>query len=146
MWGEVASKRRTGGGEGERDGLIKIGPPVQKSQRQLWISQLIDIINCSFGTGINSNDIKIAKVIPVYKSGLEDVFLTTALYFFYHSSQRFLKKLAYSRLFNYIEKYAILNPNQHGFSKNHSTDIALIDITDKISQAINNRLYSAGIS
>ena len=29
--------------------------------------------------------------------------------------------------------------------KNHSTDMALIDITDKISQAIDNRLYSAGI-
>ena len=29
--------------------------------------------------------------------------------------------------------------------KNHSTDMALIDITDKISQAKDNRLYSAGI-
>ena len=29
--------------------------------------------------------------------------------------------------------------------KNHSTDMALIDTTDKISQAIDNRLYSAGI-
>ena len=29
--------------------------------------------------------------------------------------------------------------------KNHSTDMALIDITDKISQAIYNKLYSVGI-
>ena len=29
--------------------------------------------------------------------------------------------------------------------KNHSTNMALIDITDKISQAIDNSLYSAGI-
>ena len=29
--------------------------------------------------------------------------------------------------------------------KNHSTDLILIDITDKILQAISNTLYSAGI-
>ena len=29
--------------------------------------------------------------------------------------------------------------------KNHSPDMALIDITDKISQTINNNLYFAGI-
>ena len=29
--------------------------------------------------------------------------------------------------------------------KNHSTDMALTDITDKISQAMDSRLYSAGI-
>ena len=29
--------------------------------------------------------------------------------------------------------------------KNHSTDMALIDIADKISQAIDNKLYSSSI-
>ena len=38
-----------------------------------------------------------------------------------------------------------LTPNQCGFRKYHSTDMALIDITDKISQAIDNKLYFAGI-
>ena len=31
------------------------------------------------------------------------------------------------------------------FEKNHSTDMALINITDKIPQAIATKLYSAGI-
>ena len=69
-------------------------------------------------------------------------FPTTALYLFYHSSQRFLKNWP---IISYLETHAILNPNQYGFRKNHSTDVALIDITSKISQAIANILYSAGI-
>ena len=39
----------------------------------------------------------------------------------------------------------MLSHNQYKFRKNHSTDMALIDITEKISQAVDNRLYSAGI-
>jgi len=58
---------------------------------------------------------------------------------------KIFEKLAYNRLLNYVEKHAIVNPNQYGFRKYHSTDMALIDITDKISQAIDNRLHSAGI-
>ena len=58
---------------------------------------------------------------------------------------KIFEKLAYNQLFNYIEKHAILIPNQYGFRNNHSIDMALIDITDKISQGIDNRLYSACI-
>ena len=59
-------------------------------------------------------------------------FPTTALHLFHHSFERFLrKKLAYNRLLNYMEKHALLNPNQYGFIKKHSTNIALIDMTDK---------------
>ena len=58
---------------------------------------------------------------------------------------KIFEKLAYNWLLNYIEKHAIVNPNQYRFRKYHSTDMALIDITNKISQAIDNKLYSAGI-
>ena len=60
-----------------------------KSTIQYIISPLTDIINCSFETGIISNDIKIAKVIPFYKSSQKDILPTTALYLFYLYSQRF---------------------------------------------------------
>ena len=55
-------------------------PMIAKSTMQCIISPLTDIINCSFETGIIPNDIKIAKVIPVYKSGPKDVFFKLPLY------------------------------------------------------------------
>ena len=72
-------------------GYDEISSSIAKSTMQCIITPLTDIINCSFETSIISNDIKMSKVILVYKSGPKDVFLTTALYLFYHSSQRFLK-------------------------------------------------------
>ena len=61
------------------------------------------------------------------------------------SFSEIFEKLVYNRLLNHIEKHAVLNPNQYGFRKNHSTDMASIDITDKISQTTDNKLYSAGM-
>ena len=72
-------------------GYDEIFSTIAKSTMQCITSPLTGIINCSFETGIIPNDIKLVKVIPVYKSGPKDVFPTTALYLFYHSSQRFLK-------------------------------------------------------
>ena len=49
------------------------------------------------------------------------------------------------RLLNFLEKEKILFDNQFGFRTNHSTDHAILSITDKIQRAIDERDYSCGI-
>ena len=44
----------------------------------------------------------------------------------------------YNRLLNYIDKNKIICDSQYGFRKKHSTSLALIDIYDKISSAIDH--------
>ena len=39
----------------------------------------------------------------------------------------------------------ILIPNQYGFRKNHSTDYALINLCDKIVNALSNKEHMIGI-
>ena len=51
----------------------------------------------------------------------------------------------YQRLISFIEKYDILYKQQYGFRKNHSTEMAIIDLTTKISESIDNNEYTAGI-
>ena len=55
------------------------------------------------------------------------------------------EKLIYKRLYDYFNKFKILNFNQYGFRKNHSTAMAIYDILesklanhdkDKVSCAI----------
>jgi retron-type reverse transcriptase len=48
-------------------------------------------------------------------------------------------------LLNYIDKNKILWDSQYGFRKKHSTSLALIDIYDKISSAIDRREFAVGI-
>lgn len=38
----------------------------------------------------------------------------------------------HKRLINYINKKGILNENQYGFRKNHSTNLALIELVVEI--------------
>ena len=42
----------------------------------------------------------------------------------------------YKRLINHIEKNKILTQNQYGFRENRSTELAIIELVDKIIQAI----------
>ena len=51
----------------------------------------------------------------------------------------------YKRLLNYLEKENILFPSQYGFRKKHSTNLAAIELMTKISQAIDNNEYTAGV-
>ena len=46
---------------------------------------------------------------------------------------------------SFIEKHEILYLNQYGFRKKHSTILALITLTDKIKQVIDNGEYAIGI-
>ena len=51
----------------------------------------------------------------------------------------------YNRLYDYVLKRKILYTNPHGFQAEHSTAMSLLNIQDKISQAIDNNEYSIGL-
>jgi len=51
----------------------------------------------------------------------------------------------YQRLYNYVSKMNILYTSQYGFRSSHSTAIAILNMQDKISQAIDNNEYSIGL-
>jgi retron-type reverse transcriptase len=51
----------------------------------------------------------------------------------------------YKRLNSYIEKKQILSKHQCGFRKNRSTEHAIIELTDKISKAIDDGKFTIGI-
>ena len=66
-------------------------------------------------------------------------------YLYFHVFQSFLKGLCIIVYLAYLDKFKILYDNQYGFRKNHSTSLALIDLYDKISDAIDRKETSVGI-
>ena len=58
---------------------------------------------------------------------------------------KLLRKLVYNRLQNYLIKNKILTNNQFEFRCKHDTSMAVIEMVDKISTAIDNSEYSAGV-
>ena len=64
---------------------------------------------------------------------------------FLPSFSKIYEKLVYNRLSQYVEKLCILNDCQFGFRSNRSTSMAVLEMTDKINEAVENKQFSIGV-
>ena len=103
------------------------------------------IINCSMSTGIFPQDLKIAKVCPIYKGGEKDIFGNYRPISVLPSFSKIFEKAIANRLTDYLNSKIILSCNQYGFRRNHSTYMAIMDMYDKISGAIDKNEYAIGV-
>ena len=59
--------------------------------------------------------------------------------------KKLIEKLVHKRLYKFLEKHKLLYEHQYGFQKKHSTNHALIDITEKIRSALDQNIFACGI-
>ena len=71
------------------------------------------ICNVSFNTGLFPNQMKIAKVIPIFKSGEKGVFTNYRPISLLPQFSKILEKLYNDRLDSFLFKYSILSPSQY---------------------------------
>ena len=95
-----------------------------------------------FELGIFSRCLKIAKVIPVYKTGNKQqinnyrpISLLTILF-------KVLEKLIKTRLAKFFEKNEIFSDNQYWFQEKHSVIHALLEVISLSYDAIQNNRFS----
>ena len=126
-------------------GIDNIKPHIARDTIQAVAPLLSEIINCSFINGVVPTDIKIAKVIPLFKSGTKNKInnyrpISVLPYF-----SKYFEKLMHNRLMDYFNKLNLLSVSQYGFQKGHSTFMALLDMQEKISESIDRNEFSLGI-
>ena len=100
--------------------------------------QLSQIINDSFQNGTFPEKLKIAKVIPIFKKGdasknsnYRPISLLTIF-------SKIFEKLMHQRLYNFLELHEILFQMQFGFRNGHSTDHALISLSERIKYTLDS--------
>ena len=102
-------------------------------------------MNLSITQGVFPKQLKLAKVIPLFKSGDPMTFSNyqpmSVLPLFF----KILENLMYTRLLSFINKYILLYSNEFGFSRGHSPDLALICLVNNISNALENGEYVLGL-
>ena len=103
------------------------------------------IINLSITSFIVPDEMKIARVIPLFKAGDRSIISNYRPVSILPILSKFLDRVIYNRLLSYLDRLKILCDNQYGFRKNHSTSFALVDLYDKISDAIDSKETSVGI-
>jgi hypothetical protein len=106
---------------------------------------LADFFNKCYKSGIFPDELKVARVLPVYKKGVKTdprnyrpISLLPVL-------SKIFEKLIKSRLLTHLNEYSIINPKQYGFQKNIGTINAIDSLIDDVVSQIHNRKRVAGL-
>ena len=103
------------------------------------------IFNSSLNTGNLPTQLKLAKVIPIFKAGDPDNADNYRPISLLCTFSKIFEKIVAKRLLSYIEKHKILNNFQFGFRKQHSTCHPMLHLMNKISKALNDKEYGLTI-
>ena len=99
---------------------------------------LAHIFNQSFLTGTVPDNMKIAKIVPIFKSGNKKhstiKLLQTDLSIL-PAFSKLLEKLICNRLVNFLETHDLLYKHQYGFRQNHTTAHPILQLLKDISNA-----------
>uniref|UniRef100_A0A672GYN6 Reverse transcriptase domain-containing protein n=1 Tax=Salarias fasciatus TaxID=181472 RepID=A0A672GYN6_SALFA len=106
---------------------------------------LAHIFNLSFQTGTFPSKMKIAKVVPLYKTGNKHHFTNYRPVSVLPQFAQILEKLFNDRLDSFINKHHILSECQYGFRPQRSTSLALIDTIEEITKSLDNKKIAIGI-
>jgi retron-type reverse transcriptase len=99
----------------------------------------------SINSGIVPQQLKIARVVPIFKSGDNSVFSNYRPISVLPIFSKIFEKIVHNRITNYLEQHGILFHNQYGFRKSHSTLLALQSLSIKITEAVDQKIYNIGI-
>ena len=106
---------------------------------------LSHIINLSLTYDIVPDQLKISRVVPLFKAGDKSNFSNYRPVSVLPAFSKLFERAFYNRLSNYLNELNILCKNQYGFRKGYSTSFGLIDLYDKISVALDNKEFAVGI-
>ena len=109
------------------------------------IKPLTHILNQSINQAIVPDEMRISKVIPIYKKGersLPGNYRPISLLSIF---EKILEKLIYKRLHSFLTQHNILYDYQFGFRSNHSTTHAVIEIVDNIREELDKHKHILGL-
>ena len=126
-------------------GCDSICSAVVKAAYSNCITPLTYVLNLSILKGAFPVEMKIAKVIPLYKSNDLKEFSNYRPVSILPLFSKILERLMYNRLLSFVNKNKILYEFQFGFRKGRSPDLALIYLVDKITNALEKGEYVLGL-
>jgi hypothetical protein len=108
---------------------------IQENKEPISIC-LHHIINLSLTQGVFPAELKIAILIPIYKSGEKMESGNYRPISLLPTFSNIFERIFYYRLSDFLKKQKILFKYQFGFQENHSPEMAIITLMDQIINAL----------
>ena len=93
--------------------------------------------------GVFPDNLKIAKVVPVFKSGDGEIPTNYRPISVLTYLSKIFEKLLYGRINDYFTKNNLLS--QQRFRNNHSTSLAITDLYEYLLRNLDNKLISCAV-
>jgi len=100
---------------------------------------IADLFNMSVDFGEFPDVLKLARVVPVYKSGDPELPSNYRPISILSDYSKIFERLMHRQLIAFIKSNSILSPSQFGFQKNMCTSDAIVEYLDALYQALNLR-------
>uniref|UniRef100_A0A1B6H9V6 Reverse transcriptase domain-containing protein n=1 Tax=Homalodisca liturata TaxID=320908 RepID=A0A1B6H9V6_9HEMI len=106
---------------------------------------LCHLINSSFVSGIFPNKLKQAKIIPLHKKNDPENISNYRPVSVLPSISKVYEKSVHLQLSEFLEKFNILDDNQHGFRNGRSVVSAAVSFIESVIESVDKGKYTAGI-
>jgi hypothetical protein len=111
-----------------------------------YFSVLIScLVNMYFDMGAYPDALKIAKVIPIHKSGSKTCISNYRPISILGNLNKIFEKLLYCRLSSYFECNNLLSPNQFGFRRGVGTETAMLHLVANAMHAFEDGAFALGV-
>ena len=122
-----------------------ISSSIVKHTCHYFIEPLMHVSNLSITQGVFPHELKVGKVIPLFKSNDPMVFSNYRPVSVLPLFSKIFERLMYNRLISFVNQCQLVYEFQFRFRCGHSPALALTCLVDKISNALENGEYVLGL-
>ena len=120
-------------------GVDFISNKLLKHISPIIITPLHYLINLSLESGYIPSELKIARIVPVFKDGDSHSYTNYRPISLISSFAKLLEKIVSKQLVGFLAAHNIVYKHQYGFRTNHNTSHPVLHFTDKIYNALNQK-------
>ena len=118
---------------------------ILKILKPFFSEWLAKIINLSFETSVFPDLLKLAKVIPIHKKDSKLDYKNYRPISLLSVLSKIYEKVLYKRIYGFLSSNNLFYEKQYGFRSKHSTNHALISVTENIKKLLDSGNYVAGV-
>ena len=130
---------------GASPGYDDIKPDVVKSVSHLLAYPLVHIFNLSMSTGFVPDQFKLAKVVPIYKTGDSGMCNNYRPISVLPVFSKIFERIIHKRLHNYFTHQHLLHSSQFGFRSNFSSYMVVLEAYNNIVSHLDKGEHTVGI-